>query len=204
VALVNDFQHVVDAWHDRLRSFDCIDVVELDVREDPKHQVDVALFDTFGHPSLGIDRVGRLSTEPHVGAIAVHASGLTPLQCEQFVTTGARGVMAKHQPISELIDSLLAIARGDVVVQALFRPSDSGTWPGAHLGFTECESEVAGLLMSGWSAADIGVGLMIQPVTVGEHVEAIVDKLGAQSREEAVHLLSNHSEFRSSSTASRW
>jgi hypothetical protein len=35
-------------------------------------------------------------------------------------------------------------------------------------------------------------------------VQAIVDKLGARSREEAVRLLSNHSEFRSSSTASRW
>jgi DNA-binding NarL/FixJ family response regulator len=112
--------------------------------------------------------------------------------------------MAKHHPISELVHSLLAIARGDVVVQALFRPSDSGAWPGAHLGLTECESEVAGLLVSCWSAADIGVAFMIQPAAVGEHVQAIVDKLGARSREEAVRLLSNHSEFRSSSTASRW
>lgn len=204
MALVNDFQHVVEAWRDRLGSFDCIDVVELDVRQDPEHRVDVALFDTFGHPSLGIDRVGQLSTEPHVGAVAVHASGLTPLQCERFVAAGARGVVAKHLQISELVDSLLAIARGDVVVQALFRPSDAGTWPGAHLGLTERESEVAGLLANSWSAADIGVALMIPPSAVQEHLQAIGVRLGAQSTEEAVRLLSNHPEFRPSSTASRW
>ena len=60
VALVNDYELVVrglaamlDPFRDRVR------VVELDVGTNPEHSVDVALFDTYGHPHNGVDRVHR-------------------------------------------------------------------------------------------------------------------------------------------------
>ena len=58
VALVNDYEVIVRGVERMLRPFgDRIDVIELDVDQNPDRPVDVALFDSFGNIRLGLDRV---------------------------------------------------------------------------------------------------------------------------------------------------
>src|ERR1700694_481971 len=73
VALVNDYEIVLRGLETMMRPFrDRIEVVELDVAHNPDQAVDVALFDTYGHPRLGLDRVAELAHDPHVRAVAVY------------------------------------------------------------------------------------------------------------------------------------
>lgn len=205
VALVNDFQHIVEGMRAALeQSTSELEIVELDVGEDPHDAVDVALLDTFGHAGWAIGRVRQLQRDPQVTATVVHASSLSPQQCEQLVAAGARAVVAKHHPVAVLVDVLLAVSRGDVVVHALFRRPTQPTWPGWDMGLTERQSEVAGLLAGGASMAAISSALNMRAETVRSHARAVADKLGADSVADASKQLSQHAQFRRSTTASRW
>ena len=140
VALVNDYELVLrglaemlDPFRDRLR------VVELDVGTQPQHRVDVALFDTYGHPHNGIDRVRELADDPRVGAVVVYTWAITNEQCEAAVAAGARGVIAKSEPAEALVHALLAIDGGELVVSPGFRRPHGYTWPGHDLGLTARE-----------------------------------------------------------------
>ena len=96
VAVVNDYELVVQGVATMLRAFrDRIEVVEVDVRENPHGEVDVALFDTYGHRQLGLDRVAALVRDPNVGAVAVYTGHSTSDQRDAVLAAGARGLLAK-------------------------------------------------------------------------------------------------------------
>src|SRR5882672_5884803 len=110
VALVNDFELVLrglaemlDPFRDRLR------VVELDLQQSPQHPVDLALFDTYGHPRNGIERVRELASDRRVGALVVYTWAITNEQVDATVAAGARGVLAKSETAEALAHALLAI-----------------------------------------------------------------------------------------------
>src|SRR3954447_10962874 len=117
VALVNDYELVVrglaamlDPFRDRVR------IVELDVGTNPDHVVDLALFDTYGHPHNGVDRVHELASDRRVGAVVVYTWAITNQECDAAVAAGARGVLAKSEPAESLVHSLLAVDGGELVV----------------------------------------------------------------------------------------
>ncbi|MER5638817.1 AAA family ATPase [Kitasatospora sp. NPDC002227] len=56
-------------------------------------------------------------------------------------------------------------------------------------GLTRREQEICGLLRQGLSGPEIAARLYISPKTVGRHVEAILSKLGAHTRAEALRTL---------------
>src|SRR5207253_1548690 len=94
VALVNDYEIMLRGLEAMLRPFrDRIEVVELDVEQNPDHIVDVALFDTYGHPRLGLDRVADLAHDPHVRAVAVYTWSFAPERYDAVRAAGARGVL---------------------------------------------------------------------------------------------------------------
>ena len=78
VAIVNDYEVIVAGVRAMLASRDHqIHVVELDVHQDPEQAVDVALFDTYGQPGLGLPRVRSLADSDRIGAVAVYTWSLT-------------------------------------------------------------------------------------------------------------------------------
>ena len=197
VALVNDFDLVLrglagmlDPFRDRLR------VVELDVGTRPQHCVDVALFDTYGHPHNGIDRVRALTGDPRVGAVVVYTWAITSEQCEAAVNAGARGVIAKSETAEGLVRALLAIDGGELVVSPNFRRPHGYTWPGHDLGLTARESEVAAFLSEGLSNRDMADALLISEHTVKSHLKAIFQKTGVASRAQAVARIAGDPRFR--------
>ena len=197
VALVNDFELVLrglakmlDPLRDRLR------VVELDVGVGPQHPVDVALFDTYGHPRNGIDRVRSLANDPRVGAVVVYTWAITNEQVDASIEAGARGVLAKSEPAEALAHALLAIDDGEVVVSEVFHRPRGYTWPGHDLGLTARESEVAAFLAQGLSNREMADALNISEHTVKSHLKAIFQKTGVASRAHAVARISDDPRFR--------
>jgi DNA-binding NarL/FixJ family response regulator len=197
VAVVNDFDLVVrglagmlDQFRDRLR------VVELDVKTRPHHCVDIALFDTYGHPHNGIDQVSALADDPRVGAVVVYTWAITAEKCEAAVAAGARGVIAKSEPAEALARALIAVDGGELVVSGSFRRPQGYSWPGHDMGLTARESEVAAFLSEGLSNRDMADALLISEHTVKSHLKAIFQKTGVGSRAQAVARIAADPRFR--------
>src|SRR6202022_5179048 len=116
VAVVNDYEVIVAGVRGMLASHrDRVDVVEIDVQQDPDHLVDVALFDSYGQPILGLDRVRSLVADERVGAVAIYTWTLTSASRAAAHKAGARGLIAKALPAAELVAALVAVAGGQFI-----------------------------------------------------------------------------------------
>jgi DNA-binding NarL/FixJ family response regulator len=197
VALVNDFELVLRGLEAVLGRFaDQLEVVELDVRSNPDHQVDVALFDTYGQPRGGVDRVRSLATDRRVGAVAVYVWQLPVEQVDAVLAAGARGVLAKSTAGDALADALIAVSRGETVISPAFRRLAVPVWPGHNFGLTVRESEVAAFLSQGMSNHEIAEALCISEHTVKSHLKSIFQKTGVTSRGHAVARIAADVGFR--------
>jgi two-component system, NarL family, response regulator LiaR len=196
VALVNDYEIVLRGLEAMLRPFrDRIEVVELDIEHNPDQEVDVALFDTYGHPRLGLDRVANLAHDPHVRAVAVYTWSFTPERFDAARTAGARGVLAKSMPAEALVDAIEQIAREEEFVSAHFGRSVRQPWPGHDWGLTLRESEVALFLAQGMRNRDIASALWVSENTVKTHLKSIFQKTSVSSRAEAIVRISRDTSF---------
>ncbi|HXF73788.1 MAG TPA: response regulator transcription factor [Actinomycetota bacterium] len=158
---------------------------------------DVVLLDLRLQRSSGLDAC-RTITERHPG---VHVVFLTVYEDEQYIfealRAGARGYMLKKATPEDIVRILQAVMAGEVVVDpalggrialraAALRAGRS--WPGAELGLTQREGEVLAHLVRGLDNREIGQALFISEDTVKTHVKAILRKLGARDRAQAVAI----------------
>jgi DNA-binding NarL/FixJ family response regulator len=156
----------------------------------------VALFDTFGHARIGLERIDALVRNPAVHEVAVYTWHVAEQQVELALALGARGVIAKSSSSDELADALLRVSRGEVVVSREFRRVRGDTWPGKQLGLTEREGEVIACLANGLSNRDIGDAINISENTVKTHLKSIFQKLRVRSRTQAIARIQHDASFR--------
>jgi NarL family two-component system response regulator LiaR len=187
VALVNDAELVLRGLEAMLQPFsDRLTVTELDVHDNPGGNVEIAFFDTHGHPWGGVDRVHSLAGDTRVGAVVVYTWQLPPGQLDVVLAAGARGVLSKSIPAVDLADSLLAIDAGETIVSPAFRGPGDPERPGPDLDLTSRESDVAALLARGLSNREIAAALFISEHTVKTHLKSIFRKAGVASRARAI------------------
>ena len=108
----------------------------------------------------------------------------------EAVAAGAKGALPRHVDPAPLVAAVRAVAEGLVVIDPAFPASVLPT-RGELLGspteeLTPRESEVLQLLAEGLPNKQIALRLGISEHTVKFHVDAILGKLGAHSRTEAV------------------
>jgi two-component system, NarL family, response regulator LiaR len=193
---VNDYEIVLRGLEAMLRPFrDRIEVVELDIEHNPSQEVDVALFDTYGHPRLGLDRVSNLAHDPHVHAVAVYTWSFTPERFDAARSAGARGVLAKSMTAEALVDAIQQIAREEEFVSAHFGRTVRQPWPGYDLGLTLRESEVALFLAQGLRNREIASALWVSENTVKTHLKSIFQKTAVSSRAEAIVRITRDASF---------
>jgi DNA-binding NarL/FixJ family response regulator len=165
---------------------DQIEIVELDVQQNPDHRVDVALFDTYGQPGLGVPRVKSLAQSGHVVTVAVYTWSLNAASRAAAYRAGARGIIAKGLTAADLVVALRRVARGEVVEAGAFRGAAQGPWPGTHWGLSARESEALVLLSTGMPNRAIAEALFISENTVRTHLKAVFRKLAVSNRSQAV------------------
>jgi DNA-binding NarL/FixJ family response regulator len=158
-------------------------VAELDV-----YRPDVLVWDLGWDPTLGLERLADLNDArfPVVTLLADET------QAADAWTTAARGLLLRDASAENLVAALLAVAQGLVVLDPALAATmlpDESQQPGS-LPLTEeltpRETEVLQLLAEGLPNKTIAHRLDISEHTVKFHVNAIMGKLGAQSRTEAV------------------
>lgn len=104
--------------------------------------------------------------------------------------TGLRGLLRRDTPVEKLVAALLALVEGLMVFDLAFAPARSlphseSTQPPIE-ALTARELEVLKLAAEGLSNRAIASQLDISDHTVKFHLNAVLSKLGAQSRTEAV------------------
>jgi two-component system nitrate/nitrite response regulator NarL len=105
---------------------------------------------------------------------------------------GAKGVLVRSVGGEQLGSAVVAVAEGNVVLSPAVYDALLGARPkpvaGPPLALTPREFEVLELLAEGLSNRLIAARLGISEHTAKFHVNAILDKLGAETRTEAVVL----------------
>ncbi|MGW5438167.1 response regulator [Nocardia asteroides] len=123
----------------------------------------------------------------------------------QALRAGAVGYILKRVDGRELVAQLLRAGEGETVVDpalagrvalAAARLAAGQFWPGAHLGLTQRESEVLGLLVSGHSNRAVAGRLVVSEDTVKTHIRGLYRKLGVSDRSAAIAVALREGLFR--------
>jgi two-component system nitrate/nitrite response regulator NarL len=152
------------------------------------HTPDAVLWD-LGWSLESSNWTDRLSSLAELGAKVVALLPDRSLTLEAW-SAGARGLLGREAPKDQIIAALGAVSRGliamDPALGGALLPSVDEQNQFELEQLTERELEVLQLLAEGLSNRSIAMQLEISEHTVKFHVNAILRKLGAQSRTEAV------------------
>ncbi|MFD3704695.1 response regulator [Nocardia sp. NPDC058658] len=123
----------------------------------------------------------------------------------QALRVGASGYILKRVDGRELVAQLRRVQDGETVVDASLagrvalaaaRLNAGQFWSGAHLGLTQRESEVLGLLVSGHSNRAVASKLVVSEDTVKTHIRGLYRKLGVSDRSGAIAVALREGLFR--------
>ena len=158
------------------------------------YRPDVCLWDAGWHAMSVLQRLGSLALAAPVAVLLSEAA-----DARLAWAAGARGLLGRDAAPEPLASALSSVAQGLAVIDPAYagsllpRPGDAG----ADLApdeaadalvepLTPRELEVLRLVAEGMSNKAIAARLHISEHTVKFHVNAVLSKLGAESRTEAV------------------
>jgi two-component system, NarL family, nitrate/nitrite response regulator NarL len=170
--------------------FEAPEVTVASSMPDVMPDVDLTLWD-LGADAIGLIERLQTTTLPAAPVVALIPTGE---HARDALTWGARGVLPRDADDDLLVSALRAASRGLTVIAPTFldallnaearEPAPTPTPSGESL--TTREREVLGHIAEGLSNKLIAHQLGISEHTVKFHVNAVMARLGAQSRTEAV------------------
>jgi DNA-binding NarL/FixJ family response regulator len=154
---------------------------------------DLVLLDLEMPEMDGVEALRRLrQVQPGVSVLVFTAYD-TDERILAAVRAGAQGYLLKGSPRDEIFHAIRVVSQGGSLLQSvvqsrllhgLSREAESG----ASAPLTRREGQVLDLLTQGRSNREIALALGITLRTAKFHVSAILAKLGAGNRTEAVHI----------------
>ena len=168
-------------------------------------QPDVVLMDMLMPGMDGVQTTRAIKMQhPQVQVLAL-TSFHDRERVQKAMQAGAAGYLVKGVSANELAEAIRVAHAGQTILspeatKAFIKPDE----PRAGLGhdLTRREQEVLALLVKGLSNAEIAQQLTITISTTKHHVSAILSKLGAASRAEAVVLAMEHGLIKESTAES--
>lgn len=187
IAILNDYELVVAGIRRMLEPYATrVKVVETVVgKAEIDHDVDVALYDTFGRVDVGIDRLTSLVANPHVGHVVVYTTSMPAETTRELLDLGVSGCLSKSLSAIDLVRSLERVRRGEVTI-AMRSSGGPSDFQSPDLKLSYRESEVLALLSQGLRNRAIAKALYVGEETVKSHLKSIYRKLGVSSRGEAI------------------
>lgn len=149
-----------------------------------EHPSDVMLLDLSMPGIDGIETLQRLRTEFPAARVLMLTSSEAPEDVRHALAAGACGYMTKTVRRAELVAAIRAVHNGEQVLgRSVAGQMAAENEAGA---ISRREMEVLGLVRQGFSNAEIGRLLGISERTAKAHVGALLAKLQAADRAEAV------------------
>jgi DNA-binding NarL/FixJ family response regulator len=99
---------------------------------------------------------------------------------------GVAGMLDKDAPVDDLVRAIHVVADGGTYLDPTAAAALISSRRGTTRPLTQREREVLRLLADGMSNEQMGAELFISPQTVRTHVQKAMEKLGAQTRVQAV------------------
>ncbi len=149
-----------------------------------QYQPDITLLDVSMPGMSGIQCLQNIRAEFPNARVLMLTSSEAEEDIVQSLEAGACGYVTKTSRPAELLASIQAAYQGKRVVSPVIESRLAARVPGGKL--TARELEVLHLLRKGMSNPDIGRILNITARTAKAHVAAILEKLEAADRAEAV------------------
>lgn len=199
VAAVNDYELIVEGVGALLRRYpEQVEVCDrLIVGETIRHEVDVALYDTYGRVGAAAPAVRRLASDEYVGHVAMFSLDLRPTVISEARAAGASGFISKALPGHAIVDALRRVATGEVVeaLTSARRPDPALDWPGRADGLTQRESQVLVLCAEGLTNGEIAAALYIGIETVKSHLRSAFRRANLRNRTHAAAYVERSGAF---------
>lgn len=153
---------------------------------------DVILLDLAMPDMDGVETLQRLRAIDEDIRVIVFTAFDTDERIVKAVQAGAQGYLLKGVPRDEIFNAIRVVHAGGALLQPviaskLLRQVSREPQPDSDM-LTERELDVLRLLAQGQTNKEIAAALVISERTVKFHVSAILSKLGAGNRTEAVTL----------------
>jgi PAS domain S-box-containing protein len=160
----------------------------------PKLHPDVVIMDLSMPGMGGVEATRRIVAQSAEAIILVLTADDAPATLAEALRAGARGYLKKTVTEDELITSLRAVARGELLIDPSLKeylraglrpPMDEETIAGLQ-ALSERERKVLTLAARGYTAVQAGEKLFLSPKTVETYRSRAMRKLGLTSRAELV------------------
>lgn len=194
VVLVEDHDMVAEAMTLAMERADDIEIVArahsiaTALTEVARCSPDVVLLDRRLPDGDAIDAIGALS---EAGARVLVLTGeATSTVAARVAEVGGSGLVLKSAGLDELEDAVRRVADGEVVFGAEFLAGVLSRLTGRTRSatLTARERQALGLLADGASTAEVARRLGVAVNTARNHVQRVLEKLGARSKLEAVAI----------------
>jgi DNA-binding NarL/FixJ family response regulator len=146
----------------------------------------IAVVDLLMPRVSGIEIAQAVSRDARETAVILYTGYGDRARLTEALDAGARGFVLKEAPMDDLVRAVETVARGGVYVDPVLAGMLAGAAAGGPVALTQREREVLRLLADGRSNEEIGRRLFISAETVRTHVRKAMEKLGAETRTQAV------------------
>jgi DNA-binding NarL/FixJ family response regulator len=144
-----------------------------------RRSAEVVILDLELPGMTGLDAIPLLSQSAAVLVLSAYGESI-----EEAIRAGAKGYLLKGAPLDEIERAIAAVARGESYID----PRLASRLVTRSQRLSEREREVLRLVAGGQSNKQIAAKLRISERTAKFHVTAILNKLGAENRAQAVAI----------------
>ena len=159
---------------------------EAALRQVRKLRPDVVVMDIMMPGMDGITATAAIREAAPETKVLVLTTSTVSDDLAHALRAGAAGLVSKSAANSELVKAIGEVAAGRPAISPAFRDILAQDPPAPDL--TPRQREILGLMVRGLTNKDIARELGIRPNSVNLHVIAILEKIGAANRTEAVAI----------------